>query len=221
MIITCPSCSTRYLVNPASLGSEGRMVRCARCGHTWMERPGEPPPPPPDDLEPPPASIRPIPPGSNLPARPRPRRRERRSARAAWWAVLAAVVAALGLGAVAARERVVAVWPGAAPLYEALGMPVETLGAGLELREVRSERRVEDGATVLVIQGQIANVSDRERAVPGLRALALGPGQARLREWDVEPSRDRLFPGEVATFESVLRDPDEAIAEIAIAFREP
>ena len=67
MIVTCPSCATRYLVDPAALGETGRMVRCARCAHTWMEFP-------PDDM---PKRVdvaagsvepSPIPPGSNLPA---------------------------------------------------------------------------------------------------------------------------------------------------------
>jgi len=37
MIVTCPSCSVRYLVDARALGRHGRMVRCARCAHTWRE----------------------------------------------------------------------------------------------------------------------------------------------------------------------------------------
>jgi predicted Zn finger-like uncharacterized protein len=36
MLITCPSCSTAYRVDPSSLGADGRQVRCARCRTTWL-----------------------------------------------------------------------------------------------------------------------------------------------------------------------------------------
>jgi predicted Zn finger-like uncharacterized protein len=36
MLIVCPSCSTSYTIEPASLGSAGRTVRCARCKTTWF-----------------------------------------------------------------------------------------------------------------------------------------------------------------------------------------
>ncbi|MGB5950283.1 MAG: DUF3426 domain-containing protein [Parvibaculum sp.] len=39
MIITCPSCSTRYPVDAASFAPSGRKVRCARCGHSWHQAP--------------------------------------------------------------------------------------------------------------------------------------------------------------------------------------
>src|SRR5262252_1618496 len=38
MIIGCPSCRTRYLVDEHALGGRtGRTVRCATCGHTWHQ----------------------------------------------------------------------------------------------------------------------------------------------------------------------------------------
>lgn len=36
MLIVCPSCSTSYEIDPASLGATGRTVRCARCKATWF-----------------------------------------------------------------------------------------------------------------------------------------------------------------------------------------
>jgi predicted Zn finger-like uncharacterized protein len=36
MLIVCPNCSTSYTIEPGSLGSAGRAVRCARCKTTWF-----------------------------------------------------------------------------------------------------------------------------------------------------------------------------------------
>ena len=40
MILTCPSCDTRYSVDGAKFPAAGRTVRCAKCGHSWHQ-PGE------------------------------------------------------------------------------------------------------------------------------------------------------------------------------------
>ncbi|MCK9916249.1 zinc-ribbon domain-containing protein [Microbacteriaceae bacterium K1510] len=39
MLIVCPSCATSYQIDPESVGSAGRMVRCARCKTTWFASP--------------------------------------------------------------------------------------------------------------------------------------------------------------------------------------
>ncbi len=39
MIITCPNCSTRYLVAEDKIGDQGRRVRCAKCDHIWFQDP--------------------------------------------------------------------------------------------------------------------------------------------------------------------------------------
>ncbi|MEM7425208.1 MAG: zinc-ribbon domain-containing protein [Pseudomonadota bacterium] len=46
MIVTCPSCATRYDLPAEVLGAEGRLVQCAACGASWQAREPVPARPP-------------------------------------------------------------------------------------------------------------------------------------------------------------------------------
>lgn len=39
MILTCPSCGTRYVVKDGAIPENGRTVRCAQCKHSWHQDP--------------------------------------------------------------------------------------------------------------------------------------------------------------------------------------
>src|SRR5258708_40224437 len=39
MHIICPHCTTSYAIDPATLGTAGRTVRCSRCKEAWLARP--------------------------------------------------------------------------------------------------------------------------------------------------------------------------------------
>lgn len=37
MILTCPSCTMRYIVAEGAVGPNGRRIKCAHCGHQWFQ----------------------------------------------------------------------------------------------------------------------------------------------------------------------------------------
>src|SRR5262245_29836789 len=39
MILTCPNCSARFMIDGYALGEAGRTVRCGACGHSWLQLP--------------------------------------------------------------------------------------------------------------------------------------------------------------------------------------
>jgi predicted Zn finger-like uncharacterized protein len=214
MIVTCPSCSTRYIVDPKALGASGRMVRCASCKHTWMQaQPVDMPRP--VDVDPAPDSVRPIPPGSNLPAFTQPQRTG--PAQAIGWLALLVVLFGGGVGLIVARNDVVALWPPAARLYDIVGLPLEAVGAGLELRNVSSARR-EDGPPVIVVEGTVANVSSKPREVPRLKAVVRSAAHQDLKNWTFTPGVLVLLPGETANFKAELADPPRGATDLAITF---
>ena len=42
MILTCPECQSRYLLNSAVISAGGQKVRCSKCEHVWHQDPEEP-----------------------------------------------------------------------------------------------------------------------------------------------------------------------------------
>ncbi len=202
MILTCPSCSTRYLIDPTSLGVTGRVVRCARCSHSWSEVP------PVDmpklvDVLPPAEKVKPIPPGSNLPALRKSRIKK------AWvgWAALFAVVVAVAAGTLLARDRIIAVWPGAAQIYAGLGLDEYAVARGLVVRNVQQDPSSEDGQTIVKVTGEITNISDNRRDVPRVIVQVLDATQNVIESSYADPADSELAPGQTTAFSIRITDP--------------
>jgi predicted Zn finger-like uncharacterized protein len=120
MILTCSSCSTRYLVDPAQLGASGRVVRCAKCGHSWMETPSA------EQLAAAPSAAPPPPPSFVSGQLPVPAARLRRKRLPVLtWLGLSLVVLVMAAAVVEGRDAIVAQWPYAERLYRAAGFTGE------------------------------------------------------------------------------------------------
>ena len=162
MIITCPSCHTKFEIAPSALGSAGRTVRCSSCGARWFV----------DRFTdaaatlPPLAAAPPMAPPEGLAVAATGESR-RRGTLAGW--LLATLALLLLTAAVAGRNEIAARLPAAVPLYRGLGLSID-LPIGMEFRQLSSAQRAENGRQVLVVSGEIANVSTQERELPPIRA---------------------------------------------------
>lgn len=218
MILTCPSCATRYLIDSAALGNQGRMVRCASCSHSWWQRPPEDAPRR-VDVAPPPEEVRPLPPGSNLPAFHPPNRG--RMGAVAWVVLLAAVLGVLAAGYFG-RGALVAAWPPAAPIYAAIGLPLPGPQANLRLFITNQEFAEEEGTRILLVEGEIANDSRQMVELPLLRGILVDQQAGEeLQSWTFEANEVRLFPGDVGTFRSRIRNPSPRATFLQIVFVDP
>ena len=108
-------------------------------------------------------------------------------------------------------------WPPAARLYLVMGVPLEPPGAGLQLQNVKSDQRIEDGVVMLVVEGQIVNISAIDREVPPVLAISLGPDHHPVRRWRVQVTQSHLAPGAIATFHSIERDPG-VVSDLQVTF---
>jgi predicted Zn finger-like uncharacterized protein len=211
MIVTCPACRTRYLVEERALGgSAGRTVRCAQCGNTWHQRP-EPAMPLAAGRPEPPLEVPPRPAPMSMPPR------RRRGGTGATWLAPIVVIAILIALALAGRRQVVARFPPAAPVYAFLGLPVTQPESGLAIRKILPTR----SDSGLVIEGEVANTGQVPRTVPRLRVALRDAGDKEVQAKTIAPPKERLGPGEVEHFRTVFERPNETATGVVVTFAPP
>ncbi|MGK9165524.1 zinc-ribbon domain-containing protein [Inquilinus limosus] len=223
MIVTCPSCSTRYLVDPAAIGPDGRRVKCARCGHIWRESAVEPVPPPPPEPQPVlvgPAATQAAPSPSaaghitNLPVVITPRRRDGPAVGLALAVLLIGGLAGVGYFA---RDSIVRFWPPAIRLYDTIGVPVaepvETgaLGRGLVLRGLEVRRVGSSGVEQVVVTGRVENRALVTRPVPPIEVRLLDASRTVVARAPLVVTTETLAPDQsVQVAATVETTPDAA-----------
>lgn len=232
MILTCPSCRTRYVVPDSAIGGDGRKVRCAQCRFSWFQEGPELAPPPsrpvscttpeqPSEPESAPAPVEappPIPeaidwvPASEEEEEP-PRRRYRRNP-ARMWTIVAVIAALLMVGALAAIYFV-------GPQQIAAWMGGEAREGGERLRFTRRDVTREPLPTdneLLTVTGEITNVSGQVQRVPQIRADVTDANQRVIFSWTIAPPVRELQPGQAATFSSASTDVPKGGRNLNLSF---
>ncbi len=229
MILTCPSCSTRYLSDPTSLKPNGRMVRCANCGHSWFQKP-------PDDM---PKQVT----GETLhlggstvahgaapavgalggaerltPIQPRRRRRGLSASTFAIWILILIAIGVFLAALYQYRVEIVRGWPQTASLYELAGIAV--ISDGLDFRNVSFERAMDDGLPMLTISGQIVNITNQALPIPRVRVILRDAEEVEVYSWTFALPQTRLGPGASTDFVTELSSPPVTAAQLEVLFAE-
>jgi len=230
MILTCPSCNTRYSVDGEKFPAAGRTVRCAKCGHSWHQPAPEPEAaaemiaPAPDISAEVPATIqgeapmrptRAFAPSAAMPPE-APPLLPRLAVVAGWIGLIAAVVL-IALAAVRYRQDIAVIWPQSAGVYSSLGLNVNA--GGIDFQDVAYKRESEDGQVVLAVTGRIVNGSRRDLPVPQTVRVTLSDGNNReIYHWTFKPAVSVLKPGAAVPFLTRLASPPAAARHLEVRF---
>ena len=206
MILTCPSCGTRYQTDRARIVPPGSKVRCTKCQTVWFQAAEseveiDPELPKPEAEPPPPLA-------DALPARATRGEKRRggiRWALAAGWLILLLFIGGFVWATVAYRHEIARVWPASATLYAFLEMPVNT--RGLAFAELTYQTLLEAEGNVLQISGRVVNIADRELPVPEIYVSLRDMGEREIYGWTFQSGASVLAPGQSQAFLTRLPNP--------------
>lgn len=218
MILTCPTCSTRFVIDPGALGDQGRSVRCGACGNTWHQ-----PPTAPAAFDPPPLGLEDVV-TAPLDDRARSRGIVGSMSRIAVWGLFIAVIGAIVWGGYRYRQEIVNRWPVATKVYDFLDISVRApAGHGLNVPKgtIRARRASENGVSILVISGEIVNNSTKPRKVGRMRITLLDEDSSNaneLRSWIFTPGARTLGPSKRMVFQTSISNPPRGARAVRIKF---
>jgi predicted Zn finger-like uncharacterized protein len=233
MILTCPSCGTRYRADPANFSALGRNVRCAKCGHVWFQAAPEPEP----EAIPAPVLLITAQ-GAGSAGGPTlgdrlteqsgggSRRSDTKDAarsairdriiQAGGVILLLILLAGIGWAAVHYRQGIVRLWPGSSGLYGVIGLPVNL--TGIDIRNVGLREEVLGGVPILSVTGKLVNVSTQDQAIPPLRVVLLDDSRRELYRWTFDPGVQSLPPGTERDFGTTLSSPPPDARAVHVSF---
>ncbi len=208
MILTCPACETQYFADDSTIGSEGRSVSCAACGHAWFVRAvGETD----NTTQSTPAAH------ERYLEMVRNRRKKRsRATSVIVWLVSGSAFAATIIAAVMLRDDVARAWPQSASIYRAVGLDVNSFG--LDFENVERKRELKGTMPVLSVAADVRNVTRSERDAPTVRVGLLDDYGREIAFIlaDIEPAR--IASGEAGRFEAILENPPVDSYSLSLRF---
>lgn len=223
MIITCPACAKRYLVEDTAINETGRQVQCISCQNDWFFKPiTETPKHNQVHLD----MI-----GVKSSA-------ARTGASFSFiWILMVSTLMVILAGGYFSRHMIALHFPQSIKLFQIIGVPLEFKTTNLTLGNVKPYFMSNNERNVLIVSGEIFNNSEQVQQVPALKITALGDcrnaslynkalakvfkrneGMCPIAKWTYTPSSFRIFPGERLKFETQSEHPLPGATTINIKF---
>ena len=193
MILTCPECSTKYLVASHAVGEEGRTVRCSKCAATWFQEPEEKENQEPEEnFDPIPESVKPIPEGSSVPAI----AENDNYGSIKGYTAAALIFIILVAPILFFAKDIVKSYPSTLLLYSTLGMDVSYPGEYLAFEHIETHIESDlDGKEMLAVSGKILNLSSSEKDIPEINAMLIDSNGNEIADWNFN-AIDNIVPSE-------------------------
>lgn len=196
MIISCPSCSTKFAVRAEAVGANGRKVRCAKCKFDWFQEPDEAtlaflatmtPEAPVDRVLPPPE-------GGNLPAHLK-GPKIATNIKIAFAASLFIFFISLSL------LLTNSILPHMSWYYAMFGLKDDT---EIAFYDVSLSKEGEEGAETTSVTGRIVNDSESEKSVPKARMVLLDKNDKKIASLPIKVDVAKLKAGESVLFKETI-----------------
>jgi predicted Zn finger-like uncharacterized protein len=227
MIVSCPSCTTRYDLGDHGRAASALSISCRNCGHSWKEHPII------DVVDVPSRAVarvitlddepeldvrRLVEAARNAHEEFAGQRKARFRKTLGWASLVFTVLTPLILAALL-PEVVVAAAPASIRAYEKLGYSVNIYG--LEIRHIEQQHSLVDGAVILMIKGEISNPTNEIRKIPWLRFGLNDQNSKELYTWNLDTASRPLRPGETTSFVTRVAAPPELAKNLQIRFAHP
>jgi len=128
------------------------------------------------------------------------------------------IIGGIGAGLYYGKETIVGFVPQAEEFYAMVGMEDKTVGAGLEFKDIRSERDGAEGKDVLVVWGSIVNITDKMRAIPKIRVSLYDARNEEVQFIEVKPMKPKLEASGTIGFKAQLVDPVPTARRMEVTF---
>lgn len=134
------------------------------------------------------------------------------------WIILFVIMIVIGISLYFGRKTIVEAFPAANAVFQSIGMGVDTLGHGLEIKGASSRREITGDVMSLVITGDIENTTSDIVAVPLMEGSLLDTQGTELHVWTFKAGERTILPGEMVAYETKIVSPPRGGTGLNITF---